>query len=73
VSGLLALALTPWVATPLLALLAAFGILVITGTPLHKIPERIADLREIFGHAQPAEYEDDYKLETARIRLRRPG
>ena len=49
-SGPLATAVTPWAAAPLLVLLAAFGVLVITGTPLHKIPERIADVREIFGH-----------------------
>jgi DNA segregation ATPase FtsK/SpoIIIE, S-DNA-T family len=65
VSGPLASALTPWVAAPLLALLAAFGILVITGTPLHRIPERIADLREMFGHSQPHDYDydDDDDLE----------
>jgi DNA segregation ATPase FtsK/SpoIIIE-like protein len=65
VSGPLASALTPWVAAPLLALLAAFGILVITGTPLHRIPERIADLREMFGHSQQHDYDydDDDDLE----------
>ncbi len=41
VSGPLAAALTPWVAAPLLALLAAFGLLVISGTPLHRMPERL--------------------------------
>ncbi len=30
-----------WVATLLLVLLAAFGVLVISGTPLHRIPERL--------------------------------
>jgi S-DNA-T family DNA segregation ATPase FtsK/SpoIIIE len=59
VSGPLASALTPWVAAPLLALLAAFGLLVITGTPLHRIPQRVAELRELFGHARPADYDDD--------------
>jgi len=63
VSGPLAAAVTPWVAAPLLALLAAFGVLVITGTPLHRIPERIADVREVFGHARPAVYDDDDRLE----------
>jgi DNA segregation ATPase FtsK/SpoIIIE, S-DNA-T family len=37
--------LTPWVAAPLLALLCGFGLLVITGTPLHRVPNRIAELR----------------------------
>jgi DNA segregation ATPase FtsK/SpoIIIE, S-DNA-T family len=60
VSGPLAAALTPWVAAPLLVLLAAFGVLVITGTPLHRIPERVAEVRELFGHARPADdYDDD--------------
>jgi S-DNA-T family DNA segregation ATPase FtsK/SpoIIIE len=38
-------ALTPWVAAPLLALLAGFGILVITATPAHTIPSRLGGLR----------------------------
>jgi DNA segregation ATPase FtsK/SpoIIIE, S-DNA-T family len=37
--------LTPWVAAPLLALLCGFGLLVITGTPLHRVPNRLAELR----------------------------
>src|SRR5215831_8187037 len=36
--------LTTWAAVPLLALLAAFGVLVITGTPMHRIPERCTEL-----------------------------
>ncbi len=35
--------LTTWAAIPLLALLAGFGVLVITGTPLHRVPERFAE------------------------------
>jgi DNA segregation ATPase FtsK/SpoIIIE, S-DNA-T family len=37
--------LTSWVAAPLLALLCGFGLLVITGTPLHRVPGRLAGLR----------------------------
>jgi S-DNA-T family DNA segregation ATPase FtsK/SpoIIIE len=37
--------LTSWVAVLLLALLCVFGLLVITGTPLHRIPDRLAELR----------------------------
>jgi len=51
-AGPLASAVTPWVAAPLLALLAGFGVLVITGTPLHRIPERLSDLRELLGHTE---------------------
>jgi S-DNA-T family DNA segregation ATPase FtsK/SpoIIIE len=36
--------LTSWAAIPLLGLLAAFGVLVITGTPLHRVPERFAEI-----------------------------
>jgi DNA segregation ATPase FtsK/SpoIIIE, S-DNA-T family len=36
--------LTKWAAIPVLALIAGFGLLVVTGTPLHRVPERIGDL-----------------------------
>ena len=58
----LAAALTPWVAAALLALLALFGLLLITGTTLHGIPERLYGLREVFGHAGP-EHDDEDSLE----------
>jgi S-DNA-T family DNA segregation ATPase FtsK/SpoIIIE len=64
VAGPLASAVTPWVAAPLLALLAAFGLLVISGTPLHRVPERFAELRELFGHGRThAGYGDEDDLE----------
>ena len=44
-SAPLVAALTPWVAAPLLALVSGFGLLVITGTPLHRVPARLAELR----------------------------
>jgi FtsK/SpoIIIE family/FtsK alpha domain/Ftsk gamma domain/LAGLIDADG-like domain/4TM region of DNA translocase FtsK/SpoIIIE len=44
-SAPLVAALTPWVAAPLLALVCGFGVLVITGTPLHRVPDRFAELR----------------------------
>jgi DNA segregation ATPase FtsK/SpoIIIE, S-DNA-T family len=37
--------ITKWAAVPVLALIAVFGLLVITGTPLHRVPDRIAELR----------------------------
>jgi DNA segregation ATPase FtsK/SpoIIIE, S-DNA-T family len=40
-SAPLVAALTSWVAAPLLALVAGFGILVITATPLHTLPGRL--------------------------------
>ena len=53
VSGPLAAALTPWTAAPLLAFVAAYGVLLISGTPLHRLPERFADIRGMFGHDRP--------------------
>jgi DNA segregation ATPase FtsK/SpoIIIE, S-DNA-T family len=80
VSGPLAAAVTPWVAAPLLALLAAFGLLVISGTPLHRVPERLAELREMFGHGRPyagydgeddLEIDEDYEGGTGAVRRAR--
>ncbi|HVQ87441.1 MAG TPA: DNA translocase FtsK [Actinomycetes bacterium] len=42
-------AVTVWVAVPLLVLLAGFGLLVLTATPVHQIPERISGLRNRLG------------------------
>ena len=39
-------ALTPWVAVPVLLLLAVFGLLVVTATPVHQLPQRLALLRD---------------------------
>ena len=39
VSAPLVAAVTPWIAAPLLALVSGFGLLVITGTPVHRVPE----------------------------------
>ncbi|HTZ93599.1 MAG TPA: DNA translocase FtsK [Streptosporangiaceae bacterium] len=36
--------MTKWAAIPVLVLVAGFGLLVITGTPLHRVPDRIAEL-----------------------------
>jgi S-DNA-T family DNA segregation ATPase FtsK/SpoIIIE len=38
-------ALTSYLAVPILALVAIFGLLVITGTPLHAVPDRLRGLR----------------------------
>ncbi|MFC0038999.1 DNA translocase FtsK [Actinomadura rayongensis] len=44
VSAPLAAALSTWVAVPLLLLLSGFGLLVVTATPIARVPERLADL-----------------------------
>jgi S-DNA-T family DNA segregation ATPase FtsK/SpoIIIE len=60
VSGPLASAITTWAAVALLALLAIYGLLLISGTPLHRIPARLGELRVLFGHGRPqAEYGDN--------------
>jgi S-DNA-T family DNA segregation ATPase FtsK/SpoIIIE len=80
VSGPLAAAVTPWVAAPLLALLSAFGLLVISGTPLHRVPERFAEIREMFGHGRARaaygdeddlEIDEDYEAGTGAVRRAR--
>jgi DNA segregation ATPase FtsK/SpoIIIE, S-DNA-T family len=45
-SLLLDLMQTPYVVVPLLALLAVFGILIITATPVYQVPARLAALRD---------------------------
>jgi hypothetical protein len=61
-SAPLVAAVTPWTATPLLALVAGFGLLVVTGTPLHRVPGRIASLhrRVLWGYwADDTDAEED--------------
>ena len=62
-SGPLAAAVTPWAAAPLLALLAVYGLLLISGTPVHRIPERLAELRVMFGYGRPQAGPDGGDLE----------
>jgi DNA segregation ATPase FtsK/SpoIIIE, S-DNA-T family len=52
-SAPLVAAVTSWIAAPLLALVCIFGLLVITATPVHKIPERLADLRHFIRGDRP--------------------
>jgi DNA segregation ATPase FtsK/SpoIIIE, S-DNA-T family len=56
-SAPLVAAVTPWIAAPLLALVSGFGLLVITGTPLHRVPSRLAELRG-FGRGTAAPGQD---------------
>ena len=60
VSGPLSSSLTTWAAVALLTLLALYGLLLISGTTVHRIPERLRELREMFGHGRPRPgYGDD--------------
>jgi S-DNA-T family DNA segregation ATPase FtsK/SpoIIIE len=47
VGALLQRAVTAWVAVPLLVLLLLFGLLVITATPISKVPERLMLLADV--------------------------
>jgi DNA segregation ATPase FtsK/SpoIIIE-like protein len=59
VSTPLVAAVTPWVAVPLLALIAGFGLLVVTGTPLHRVPGRVALLHGFMWGTPPQDAEAD--------------
>ena len=70
---------TVWVAAPLLVLLAGYGLLVLTGTPVREVPERIRRLR---GAALPEQGPDTdaagtdtpiTEADPAAARLRRPA
>jgi DNA segregation ATPase FtsK/SpoIIIE, S-DNA-T family len=55
VSAPLVAAVTPWVAVPVLALIAGFGLLVVTGTPAHRVPARVMELHRRYLWGQPPE------------------
>ncbi|MBV9208062.1 MAG: DNA translocase FtsK, partial [Actinobacteria bacterium] len=81
VSGPLAGAVTPWAAAALLTLLGAYGVLLVSGTTVHRIPERLRELRELFGHAAPRpdgeadglEVDEDYEGGTGSTTRRARG
>ncbi len=88
VGALLERAVTAWVAVPLLVLLLLFGLLVITATPISKVPERLmllgdvllgrsttrAPLPEPDDLAEPdGDDEDDAAPKTRRPARRRQG
>ena len=57
---LLASAVSGWVAVPALVMLLGFGILVVTATPVSRIPQRLAELSDrIFGGGR-AEDDDEF-------------
>ncbi len=56
--------LTPWVAVPLLVLLALFGILVIVGVPVRDLFARAAKLRELMAN-RPVRGELEYGVDRA--------
>ncbi|MET7867467.1 DNA translocase FtsK [Micromonospora taraxaci] len=71
VGGLLERAVTAWVAVPLLVLLLLFGLLVVTATPINKIPERLGLLAG--GLVATPEAAEEADEEAARPARRRPA
>jgi S-DNA-T family DNA segregation ATPase FtsK/SpoIIIE len=63
--GLLADAVSDWVAVPLLALLSVFGLLVVTATPINRIPQRLAQLRDLAlgRHLDESTVDDEAEFE----------
>jgi S-DNA-T family DNA segregation ATPase FtsK/SpoIIIE len=47
--------LTVWLAVPVMALMVGFGLLVLTSTPVHLVPERLAALRDRLLLRPPAD------------------
>ncbi|MFB9408035.1 FtsK/SpoIIIE family DNA translocase [Dactylosporangium matsuzakiense] len=58
--GLLEMAVTAWVAVPLLLLLFVFGLLVVTSTPISRLPQRWRQLRDLaLGRVEDPTLVDD--------------
>lgn len=69
VGDLLKSAVTAWVAMPLLLLLLVFGLLVVTATPINKIPERLGLRADPAGADVDEEFaEDEAPAKPARKR-----
>ncbi|GAA2910969.1 DNA translocase FtsK [Streptosporangium fragile] len=59
--------LPAFVTIPLLLILSGFGVLVITATPVHRIPERLAEIRHmLFNREAPARPRTPRKRSTPR-------
>ncbi|MFL6181541.1 MAG: DNA translocase FtsK [Actinomycetes bacterium] len=50
--------LTVWLAVPVMVLMVGFGVLVLTATPVHQVPERLAELRDRMLLRPPVDEED---------------
>jgi len=73
--GLLADAVTSWVAAPVLVIVALFGLLVVTATPINRIPERLAQVRDMaIGRTDPElSTMDDEEVDELPPARRRPA
>jgi S-DNA-T family DNA segregation ATPase FtsK/SpoIIIE len=71
-SLLLDLLQTPYVVIPLLVLLASFGVLVVTATPVYQVPQRLAELRDrVLGRKHGEDGTDGEATQPIRTRDRR--
>ncbi|MDO3700565.1 DNA translocase FtsK 4TM domain-containing protein [Micromonospora sp. C28SCA-DRY-2] len=70
VGSLLERAVTAWVAVPLLILLLVFGLLVVTATPINKIPERLGLLAGAVTGTPAAEAADEAEARATPARKR---
>ncbi|PVG82039.1 cell division protein FtsK [Nocardioides gansuensis] len=73
-SLLLDLVRTSYVVVPLLGLLAFFGLLIITATPLYRVPDRLASVRDQLLGRHPVAVPDaqaDEKTQPVRTRRRK--
>ncbi|GGM29965.1 MULTISPECIES: FtsK/SpoIIIE family DNA translocase [Micromonospora] len=71
VGDLLQRAVTGWVAVPLLILLLVFGLLVVTATPINKIPERLGLLAGTV--VAPPDDDEEAEAPPAKPARRRPA
>jgi S-DNA-T family DNA segregation ATPase FtsK/SpoIIIE len=69
-SLLLDLLRTPYVVVPLLVLLAFFGLLVITATPVYQVPTRLAQMRDRLLGRTPADPDEGEPTQPIRTRGR---
>ena len=70
-SLLLDLLRTPFVVVPVLLLFCVFGVLVITATPIYRVPERLAHLRDLLLGRAPHEDGQGDGAATQPVRARR--
>ncbi|MBO2446660.1 DNA translocase FtsK 4TM domain-containing protein [Actinomadura barringtoniae] len=67
-------ALSGWVAVPLLLLLSAFGLLVVTATPIAKVPDRLNELWSVATlQGRPVHEDEDAAGDADKPKRRRRG
>ncbi|WP_433326379.1 DNA translocase FtsK [Spirillospora sp. CA-294931] len=66
-------ALSGWVAVPLLLLLSGFGLLVVTATPINRVPERLTELWAVATLQGRPHHESETGDDEAKPKRRRKG